>query len=57
MNTLKRLTFLCLLLCTAALAAVAQDTASWAKLEKSVNFYIANDLGRNGYYDQKPSPN
>ena len=54
MNTLKRLTFLCLLLCTAALAAVAQDAASWAKLEKSVNFYIANDLGRNGYYDQKP---
>lgn len=54
MNTLKRLTFLCLLLCTAALAAMAQDAASWAKLEKSVNFYIANDLGRNGYYDQKP---
>ncbi len=54
MNTLKRLTFLCLLLCTAAIAAVAQDAASWAKLEKSVNFYIANDLGRNGYYDQKP---
>lgn len=54
MNTLKRLTFLCLLLCTAALAAVAQDAASWAKLEKNVNFYIANDLGRNGYYDQKP---
>lgn len=54
MNTLKRLIFLCLLLCTAALAAVAQDAASWAKLEKSVNFYIANDLGRNGYYDQKP---
>lgn len=54
MNTLKRLTFLCLLLCTAALAVVAQDAASWAKLEKSVNFYIANDLGRNGYYDQKP---
>lgn len=54
MNTLKRLTFLCLLLCTAALAAVAQDAASWTKLEKSVNFYIANDLGRNGYYDQKP---
>ena len=54
MNTLKRLTFFCLLLCTAALAAVAQDAASWAKLEKSVNFYIANDLGRNGYYDQKP---
>jgi len=23
-------------------------------LEKDVNFYIANDLGRNGYYDQKP---
>lgn len=31
-----------------------QTPADWAKLEKSVNFYVANDLGRNGYYDQKP---
>lgn len=42
---------LCLL---AAIAAWAQTPAEWEKLEKDVNFYVANDLGRNGYYDQKP---
>ena len=25
----------------------------WKSLKGSVNLYIANDLGRNGYYDQK----
>lgn len=34
--------------------SVAQTPEAWSRLEKSVNFYIANDLGRNGYYDQKP---
>ena len=29
-------------------------TAEWKDLEKPLNFYLANDLGRNGYYDQKP---
>ena len=29
-------------------------TAEWKALEKPLNFYLANDLGRNGYYDQKP---
>ena len=28
--------------------------AEWKDLEKPLNFYLANDLGRNGYYDQKP---
>ena len=27
---------------------------TWKDLEKPLNFYVANDLGRNGYYDQKP---
>lgn len=27
---------------------------SAASLERTLNFYLANDLGRNGYYDQKP---
>ena len=27
---------------------------TWKTLEKPLNFYLANDLGRNGYYDQKP---
>lgn len=26
----------------------------WKSLERPLNFYMANDLGRNGYYDQKP---
>ena len=38
----------------AVITAMGQTPAEWAKLEKSVNFYVANDLGRNGYYDQKP---
>ena len=32
----------------------AQNTAAWKAVEKPLNFYLANDLGRNGYYDQKP---
>lgn len=32
----------------------AQTAAEWGKLEKQLNFYMANNLGRNGYYDQKP---
>lgn len=32
----------------------AQTPESWKTLEKPLNFYLANDLGRNGYYDQKP---
>lgn len=53
MNAMKKLFATCLLLCTAAFS-FAQTPAEWAKLEKDVNFYVANDLGRNGYYDQKP---
>ena len=36
-----------------ALPAFAQSPEEWEALEKDVNFYLANDLGRNGYYDQK----
>ena len=32
----------------------AQTPQDWKGLEKQLNFYMANDLGRNGYYDQKP---
>lgn len=38
----------------AAMACLAQTPAHWKALEKPLNFYLANDLGRNGYYDQKP---
>ena len=37
----------------AALSVRAQGPEQWAPLEKTLNFYVANDLGRNGYYDQK----
>ena len=32
----------------------AQTPAEWKKLKGDVTLYMANDLGRNGYYDQKP---
>ena len=31
----------------------AQTPQDWKGLKKQLNFYMANDLGRNGYYDQK----
>ena len=37
-----------------AITSFAQTPESWKALEKPLNFYLANDLGRNGYYDQKP---
>lgn len=42
-----------LLIALAANAATAQ-TADYSIFDKTFNFYVANDLGRNGYYDQKP---
>ncbi len=33
--------------------AMAQTT-DYSVFSKKLNFYVANDLGRNGYYDQKP---
>ena len=42
-----------LFLMLAAVVAFAQDATVWKSLEKPLNFYLANDLGRNGYYDQK----
>lgn len=39
-------TAICLNVC----ARTPQD---WKGLEKQLNFYMANDLGRNGYYDQE----
>ena len=37
---------------SAAKTYVARPT--WDALNGEINFYIANDLGRNGYYQQKP---
>lgn len=41
------------LLLTVASLASAQGT-DYSVFDNKFNFYIANDLGRNGYYDQKP---
>ena len=37
------------------IATITQaQTTDYSQFSKKFNFYIANDLGRNGYYDQKP---
>lgn len=46
-----------IVLCWVALVSFvsfAQNPETWKALEKPLNFFLANDLGRNGYYDQKP---
>lgn len=50
---MKSMTTLAILL-IATLTAFAQTSEQWATLKKDINFFLANDLGRNGYYDQKP---
>ncbi len=32
----------------------AQNPEAWEKLKADINLYMANDLGRNGYYQQRP---
>lgn len=53
MNVMRKLGF-ALLLGLAVSVSSAQTPEVWKTLEKPLNFYLANDLGRNGYYDQKP---
>lgn len=53
MTSIKK-TFITLCVALAAISGFAQNATEWKKLEKPVNFILANDLGRNGYYDQKP---
>ena len=48
MVSIKR-TFLTLCLALIAIAGFAQNEAAWKALEKPLNFYLVNDLGRNGY--------
>lgn len=52
MKTRKRVG-ISLFLMMVTVVAFAQNAAAWKALEKPLNFYLANDLGRNGYYDQK----
>lgn len=41
-------------LAVVAVWSYAQSAEEWEGLKRDLNFYMANDLGRNGYYDQKP---
>lgn len=34
--------------------AQAQNHTDWLNLKENINLFVANDLGRNGYYDQRP---
>lgn len=45
--------YLLLLVALLGNAAIAQIT-DYSVFDEKFNFYVANDLGRNGYYDQKP---
>ena len=36
------------------ITAKAQTPEQWKSLKGDINLFIANDLGRNGYYEQKP---
>lgn len=46
--------FFAFLLAMVSIFSFAQTPEVWKTLEKPLNFFLANDLGRNGYYDQKP---
>lgn len=54
MQLMRRLTsaLLFLILCTLSLRS--QTPSDWQELRLDLNFYLVNDMGRNGYYDQKP---
>lgn len=53
MLSIKKI-FLALALTLTPMLSYAQTPEVWKTLEKPLNFYLVNDLGRNGYYDQKP---
>ena len=46
--------FFKILLFLLPLTAFAQTAQDWKAMERSIGVVLANDLGRNGYYDQKP---
>ena len=46
--------FFKILLFLLPLTAFAQAAQDWKAMERSIGVVLANDLGRNGYYDQKP---
>ena len=58
LKSAKRNMLIILLVIAASLllniTANAQTPEQWKTLKSDVNLFIANDLGRNGYYEQKP---
>lgn len=53
-NVFMRLAVLATAVVAAVMQTVAQTAPDWSKLKGEINMYLASDLGRNGYYDQKP---
>ena len=51
---LARIAIAAIAVVAAIMPAKAQDAPDWTKLKGEINLYLASDLGRNGYYDQKP---
>ena len=51
---MKRTTTVMLMALFAAVVCLAQTHEGWKALKSDVNFFLVNDMGRNGYYDQKP---
>lgn len=54
MNSLRKNIITLFMALFVVTVSFAQTPESWKTLEKPLNFYLANDLGRNGYYHQKP---
>ena len=54
MNSLRKNIITLFMALFVVTVSFAQTPESWKALEKPLNFYLANDLGRNGYYGQKP---
>jgi len=53
-TTMKRIIISAFIALFTSFLSYAQTPKEWSTLKKDANFFLANDLGRNGYYDQKP---
>ena len=50
---MKKMILFALAIMSVSFGVCAQTAEVWGSLKKDINFFMANDLGRNGYYDQK----
>ena len=53
MIDMKKLILSAIAVLFVSFSTFAQTPEVWSSLKKDANFFMANDLGRNGYYDQK----